>query len=108
MFRAPRLCNLGDSIGLMAGSGKAGEGDGDRLSDVDELIDDRLLWAFNGGFIGSENMVGVPGIDGTGEAMPIEVGLSFCSDCRMPMSGGAGLLDVVRRVGGRSIRETLP
>jgi len=56
----------------MAGKGSAGEGDGDRLIDGDELNEERLLCPFIGGFIGKENDVGVPGIDGTGDARGLD------------------------------------
>lgn len=62
-----------------------------------------------GGFIGSATEVGVPGADGIGDPMAAEVGPgpmpgteSITDSCaRWPKSGGAGLLDDIRR-GGRS------
>ena len=50
--------------------------------------------------MGSEAEVGVPGADGTGD--PIDVDESSTESCALwPKSGGAGLLDEIRR-GGRS------
>ena len=55
------------SIGLTAGNGIDGAGDADRRIEADEPKDERRLWEIAGGFIGSANEVGVPGIDGAGE-----------------------------------------
>lgn len=59
--------------------------------------------------MGSATEVGVPGADGTGDPMAAEVGpapmpgtASITDSCaRWPKSGGAGLLEDMRR-GGRS------
>lgn len=91
-------CGLGEaSMGMTAGSGIEGAGDGERR----EEKEDRRLWLTTlGGFIGNEVDVGVPGADGTGE--PIDVAESRTESwARCPKSGGAGLLDEMRR-GGRS------
>lgn len=80
---------------ITAGSGIDGAGEGDRLDENDDL----LLWLITlGGFIGNAIEVGVPGAEGTGDPMA-------CSTVRwvlMPKSGGAGLLEDMRR-GGRSL-----
>ncbi len=56
------------SIGRTAGSGIDGAGDADRLIDGEEPKEDRRLWEIAGGFIGRASDVGVPGIEGAGEA----------------------------------------
>lgn len=91
-------CGFGEaSMGITAGSGSEGAGD----ADLREENDERRLWLTTlGGFIGRGNDVGVPGVEGTGE--PIEVLESIRDSCaRWPKSGGAGLLDEIRR-GGKS------
>lgn len=90
---------LGDaSMAITAGRGMDGAGEGDRL----EENEDRLLWLITlGGFIGKGKEFGVPGADGTGELMEAEVTDSGGSCARTPKSGGAGLLEEMRR-GGRS------
>jgi hypothetical protein len=55
------------SIGLTAGNGIDGAGEADRRIEADDPKDDRLLCEIAGGFIGSANEVGVPGIDGAGD-----------------------------------------
>lgn len=92
-------CGFGDaSIGITAGSGIEGAGETDRR---EEEKDDRRLWLTTlGGFIGSATEVGVPGADGAGE--PTDAFGSVTESCeRCPKSGGAGLLEDIRR-GGRS------
>lgn len=67
-FLAPGPNGLGElSIGLTAGNGIDGAGDADRLIEADDPNDERRLCEIAGGFIGSANEVGVPGIDGAGE-----------------------------------------
>lgn len=70
-----------------------GAGEGDRLA---EENDDLLLWLMTlGGFIGKATDVGVPGVDGAGDP-------TACSGTRWDRkveSGGAGLLDEIRRTG---------
>lgn len=65
--RPPEGCGfvLGEgSIGITAGRGIDGAGEGERLDEKDE----RLLWLITlGGFIGRAIEVGVPGAEGTGE-----------------------------------------
>lgn len=69
MPKLPLLYGFGEfSIGLTAGRGIEGAGDAERRIDGDEPKDDRRLCEIAGGFIGSANEVGVPGIEGTGEA----------------------------------------
>jgi hypothetical protein len=91
-------CGLGEaSIGITAGSGIDGAGDTDRR----EEKDDRRLWLMTlGGFIGKATDVGVPGADGIGE--PTAAADSTDSWALNPKSGGAGLLEEIRR-GGRSL-----
>ena len=109
-FRTPVLAlrlkfGFGEfSIGLTAGNGIEGAGDADRRTTGEDPKDDRRLCAA-GGFIGfSED--GVPGIEGNGAGDPgacstsgVICGLRFDS-------GGAGLLDDIRRP-GKSILATL-
>lgn len=84
------------SIGMTAGKGMDGAGETDRR----EENEDRRLWLMTlGGFMGSANDVGVPGAEGTGD--PMEGASRTASDERWPKSGGAGLLEEIRR-GGRS------
>lgn len=89
------------SIGRTAGSGIDGAGDADRLMDGEEPKEDRRLWEIAGGFIGSASVVGVPGIDGAGDAGAMDKTSGAICD-REPGSGGAGLLDEILRA-GRSI-----
>lgn len=95
---------LGDaSMGMTAGSGIDGAGDTERRNDEK---DDRRLWLTTlGGFMGSAADVGVPGAEGTGDPMdgagPPPAASMTDSWARWPKSGGAGLLDEMRR-GGRS------
>ncbi len=108
MLVAPRTarewCTFGDaSIGLTAGSGRDGAGDTDRR---DELNDDRRLGVSAGGFIGIGSDTGVPGADGVGEPTASDDASAMCA-VRGPKSGGAGLLDDMRR-DGSSIFENLP
>lgn len=101
---------LGDaSIAMTAGSGMEGAGLTERR---DEENEDLRLWlTMLGGFMGRAMEVGVPGAEGTGEPMgPGALVLllrpgtaSKTASCeRWPKSGGAGLLDEIRREGGRS------
>jgi len=104
MLRTPRpVCIFGDSsIGFTAGSGIDGAGEVDLRSDGDELNDERRLCAITGGFIGNDKEVGVPGVDGMGDASD-DVSLTNCGR----RSGGAGLFEDVLR-DGRSILDILP
>jgi hypothetical protein len=82
---------------ITAGSGKVGAGETERREENDDL---RLWLTTLGGFIGNGRDVGVPGAEGTGD--PIEVAESTTESCaRWPKSGGAGLLEEMRR-GGKS------
>lgn len=94
------MLGFGDgSMGMTAGSGREGAGD----TDLREENDDRLLWLTTlGGFIGSGTEVGVPGADGTGDPMTALEDSFVGRSGRGPKSGGAGLLDEIRRA-GRSI-----
>ena len=90
------------SIGRTAGSGIDGAGDADRLIDGEEPKEDLRLCEIAGGFIGSASDVGVPGIEGAGDA-----GANRASEVMCALwSGGAGLLDDIL-LAGRSIFVTL-
>lgn len=84
-------------MGMTAGKGMDGAGETERRDEKEE----RRLWLTTlGGFMGSGKDVGVPGADVPGE--PIEGAESTAASWdRCPKSGGAGLLDEMRR-GGRS------
>ena len=56
------------SIGLTAGKGIDGAGDADLRIEGDDPKDERLLCEIAGGFIGSAREVGVPGMEGAGDA----------------------------------------
>lgn len=72
VFLTPSPWTFGEkSIGLTAGRGKAGDGDVDRRIEGEELKELRRLTARIGGFIGRENPVGVPGVDGAGDAIAV-------------------------------------
>lgn len=92
------------SMGRTAGNGIDGAGDADRLIDGDEPKEDRRLCEMAGGFIGSASEVGVPGIEGAGEAGAKRASEAMCA--RGPCSGGAGLLEEIL-LAGRSIFVTL-
>lgn len=93
---------------MTAGRGIEGAGETERR---DEEKDDLRLWLMTlGGFMGSATEVGVPGAEGTGDPIdapevgpgPTEGTASMTDSwARWPKSGGAGLLDEMRR-GGRS------
>lgn len=55
--------------------------------------------------MGKLDAIGVPGVEGAGEAIAIEL-LVFCDGLEVG-SGGAGLLEAIR-FAGRSIFKTLP
>ena len=87
-----------------------GLGDTDRRIEavICEPKEDLRECEVGGGFIGIASDCGVPGAEGNGEPIPPEVA-SCTNDARLlvgPMSGGAGLLDDIRRP-GRSILVTL-
>ena len=68
--------------------------------DGDEPNDERRLCEITGGFIGRARDVGVPGIDAEGAGDPGATdGLSRNMCGLRPRSGGAGLLDEIRRPG---------
>ena len=84
-----------------------GEGETDRRNDgVVEPNDDLRLCEVGGGFMGNANELGVPGAEGIGDPMAAAT-LSLTNWPLEPKSGGAGLLDDIRRE-GRSIFVTLP
>ena len=66
-------CDFGDDEGFTAGSGRAGDGEADRLNaEMDDCAgdpekDERRLEENGGGFIGREVEVGVPGVEGVGD-----------------------------------------
>ena len=93
------------SIGLTAGKGIDGAGEADRRIDGEEPKDERRLCEIAGGFMGSAKEEGVPGIDGAGETGFTTVASSWIG-VREPRSGGAGLLEDIRRP-GKSILVTL-
>lgn len=97
-------------MGMTAGSGKEGAGETDRRMDIAGEAapkDDFLLWLMVlGGFIGRAIDVGVPGHEGTGDPIAFPEG-SYGSCGRRPRSGGAGLLEEMRRP-GRSILRFVP
>ena len=104
----PTVYGFGEaSIGITAGRGREGAGEADlRIDIAGEAApkDDRLLWLIVlGGFIGIRD-VGVPGHEGTGE--PIAIAL-LSLDSRVRKSGGAGLLEEIRRP-GKSIFKLFP
>ena len=104
-FLIPRVPILGEgtSSGLTAGSGNDGAGDADRRMDGEEPNDDRRLCDTGGGSIGRFKPRGVPGVDGAGEVMAVEllVGGGLLVD------SGAGLLDGMR-LAGKSIFKNFP
>ena len=103
MFFTPRPFTLGEkSIGFTAGRGSAGEGEVDLRIEGEEPNELRRLAASIGGFMGRENEVGVPGVEGAGEAITAEE-----STPNPARSGGAGLPELTR-LGGRSIFEVFP
>ena len=60
-------------MGRTAGRGMDGAGDADRLIEAEEPNEDRLLCEIAGGSIGNRKELGVPGMDGTGDAGLSEV-----------------------------------
>jgi hypothetical protein len=103
-FLTPRFAyGFGEaSIGMTAGNGREGAGETDRRIDTAGEAapkDDLLLWLMVlGGFIGKADEVGVPGHDGVGDPIAVP-SCSVCSCGRKPGSGGAGLLEDIRRPG---------
>ena len=85
-----------------------GAGDAERRIEGEAFpIEDRRLREIEaGGFMGRAKDEGVPGAEGAGEGARIDV--FEVERARLwRRSGGAGLLDVLRR-GGRSILDILP
>src|SRR5437870_3598945 len=95
----PPYPGRGEFEGMTAGRGSEGAGEAERRMDGDDPNEDRRLWEV-GGFIGKAMLWGVPGADGMGEAACREPSLN---EVREGRSGGAGLLDDIRRLAGRSI-----
>lgn len=93
------------SMGITAGKGIDGAGLTERRDDEKEDL--RLWLMMLGGFMGKAIDVGVPGADGTGDPTAALVALmpgtasSTANWERWPKSGGAGLLEEMRR-GGKS------
>lgn len=98
---------LGDetSMGFTAGNGRDGAGDAERRIEGDEPNEERRLWDTGGGSIGRLEAIGVPGVEGAGDAIAIELLVLCCG--LLVGSGGAGLLDAMR-LAGKSIFRTLP
>lgn len=97
------MYGLGDaSIGITAGRGRDGAGETERRIDIAGDAapkEDLRLWLMVlGGFIGRARDVGVPGQEGTGDPMAFE-DVSVANCARNPISGGAGLLEDIRRPG---------
>jgi len=93
-------------MGLTAGKGKEGAGDTDLRIDGEEPNDERRLWVTAGGFIGKARAVGVPGVEGAGDATASD-DASATNCARAAISGGAGLLEDILRA-GRSILVNFP
>jgi hypothetical protein len=107
-LRPPRPpTRLGEdvSIGFTAGNGRDGAGDAERRIEGDEPNEDRRLCDTGGGSMGRLEAIGVPGVEGAGEAIARE----FAVGCwgRLVISGGAGLLEEIR-LAGRSILWIFP
>jgi len=97
---------LGDDIsGRTAGKGSEGAGEADRRTAGDEPKEDRLLDAVRGGSIGIGVVIGVPGFEGTGEAIARAPALAL--EARCTASTGAGLCAETRRP-GKSILLNFP
>lgn len=96
----------GEAEGMTAGSGKEGLGETDLRMDCAEPNEDRLLCVVGGGFIGRARLCGVPGAEGAGEPVPLSTADSDTICARPRKSGGAGLLEEIRRC-GTSILLTL-
>ena len=95
---------LGDEMsrGLTAGSGNDGAGDADRRIDGEDPNEERRLWDRGGGSMGKFIALGVPGVEGAGDAMGSALGWDL-----LLISAGAGLLEGIRRP-GRSIFKNFP
>lgn len=98
----PRRLGEDDSSGFTAGKGREAAGDADLRMDGEDPKEERRLCDTGGGSIGRVvAVIGVPGVDGTGEATAIEAAAD--DGCVFVLkSGGAGLLDDIR-LPGRSI-----
>ena len=82
-----------------------GAGEAERRMEGEDPKEDRRLWEIAGGFIGKANDVGVPGIEGPGDAGASDAeSRPVC--VRDPGSCGAGLLADIFRP-GRSILAIL-
>lgn len=103
----PRRLGEDDSSGFTAGSGREAAGEADLRIEGEEPKEDRRLCETGGGSIGKVVVVmGVPGVDGAGEATAIEAAAD--DGCVLELkSGGAGLFDDIR-LAGRSILWILP
>lgn len=67
--RPPRRLGDETSNGLTAGKGKDGAGDAERRIEGDEPNEERRLCETGGGSIGRLEAIGVPGVEGAGEAI---------------------------------------
>ena len=110
VFRTPSPDKAGEAEGITAGSGMEGLGDTDRcrieFCPICDPKDDLRLCDVGGGFIGKAKDCGVPGADGRGEPSA-SASISCTNEERwLPRSGGAGLLEEIRRP-GKSIFVTL-
>ena len=69
----PRIFGDGTSSGLTAGSGRDGAGDAERRIDGEDPNEERRLCDTGGGSIGRFEAIGVPGVEGIGEAIAAEL-----------------------------------
>jgi hypothetical protein len=106
-FLTPSPLRPGDvtSRGLTAGRGKDGAGEAERRMFGEELKEDLRLCDTGGGSIGRCDVIGVPGVEGAGEATATE--LLVAGWDRIERSGGAGLPREMRRA-GKSILRNFP
>lgn len=112
-FLIPSPINGLGEAGIIAGRGREGAGEADRLIDIAGDAapnEDLLLWLIVlGGFIGKASEVGVPGHEGIGDPEPaFRASADMADICdRNPISGGAGLLEDILRP-GKSIFMLFP
>jgi hypothetical protein len=98
----PRRFGDDDSSGFTAGKGREAAGEADLRIEGEDPKEERRLCDTRGGSIGRVvAVIGVPGVDGTGEPTAIEAAAD--DDCVLVLkSGGAGLFEDMR-LAGRSI-----
>lgn len=92
------------SIGRTAGNGIDGAGEAERRMEGEDPKEERRLWEMIGGFIGSAKEVGVPGMEGEGDAGASDADSGPVD--RAVSSLGAGLPEDILRP-GKSIFVTL-